>query len=294
MLLGNGQQKDTASGGQSFTASTRVLLPGGKTAPISTLKPGQKVLANDTKTGKTQPEAVTAVLVHHDTNLYDLTVKTSTGTEVIHTTASHLFWDLDKWVTANKLSKDERLKAPDGATVTVVSGTTPADHDGWMWDLTVPGNNDHDFYVLPAVGDDQAGYGVVAGGTPVLVHNNNDPCSVVSGVVSMGGRRGSAVVRNQLDQVRDDLLNANPDWDHVAGGRVAGSGAKLPEQAVVNPANPSQWRFPDLTFRLPDGSPFYVNTVDTYASGAATIREFEAAVDINLWGGGPVLMIPKP
>jgi hypothetical protein len=31
-------------------------------------------------------------------------------------------------------------------------------HDGWMWDLTVPGNDDHDFYVA-------------AGETPVLVHN---------------------------------------------------------------------------------------------------------------------------
>jgi len=37
---------------------------------------------------------------------------------------------------------------------------TPAAHDGWMWDLTVPGNGDHDFYV-------------VAGSTPVLVHNTN-------------------------------------------------------------------------------------------------------------------------
>jgi hypothetical protein len=30
-----------------------------------------------------------------------------------------------------------------------MGGSTPADHDGWMWDLTVPGNNDHDFYVVP-------------------------------------------------------------------------------------------------------------------------------------------------
>jgi hypothetical protein len=56
---------------------------------------------------------------------------------------------LDKWVTANKLSKNEHLKAPNGAAVTVVGGTVPKQHDGWMWDLTVPGNNDHDFYVIP-------------------------------------------------------------------------------------------------------------------------------------------------
>ena len=93
LLPGNNQNQGPTSGGQSFTADTQVLLPGGKTAPISSLKPGDKVLATDTKTGKDQTETVTAVEVHHDTNLYDLTVKTSHGTEVIHTTASHLFWD---------------------------------------------------------------------------------------------------------------------------------------------------------------------------------------------------------
>ena len=50
-------------------------------------------------------------------------------------------------------------RPPDGATVTVVGGTTPKLHDGWMWDLTVPGNNDHDFYIDVAT-------------AAVLVHND--------------------------------------------------------------------------------------------------------------------------
>jgi hypothetical protein len=54
------------------------------------------------------------------------------------------------------------LKTPDGQPAIVVGGSVPADHDGWMWDLTVPGNNDHDFYVQ-------------ASGTPVLVHNSDCP-----------------------------------------------------------------------------------------------------------------------
>ena len=29
----------------------------------------------------------------------------------------------------------------------LTGATPPKVHDGWMWDLTVPGNNDHDFYV---------------------------------------------------------------------------------------------------------------------------------------------------
>jgi hypothetical protein len=69
------------------------LLPGGKSVPIDSLKPGDTVLAADTKTGKDQPETVTAVEVNHDTDLYGLTVKTKSGTAVIHTTSSRLFWD---------------------------------------------------------------------------------------------------------------------------------------------------------------------------------------------------------
>jgi RHS repeat-associated protein len=163
-----------ALGGQSFTAGTLVLLASGKAVPISTLKVGDKVLADNTRTGKDQSETVTAVLVHHDTDLYNLTVKTTSGTEVIHTTASHLFWDpyLHYWVPAGKLKKGERLKTPDGSLAVADGGTTPKVHHGWMWDLTVPGNNDHDFYVLPADGDRSTYYRADRGGvTPILVHN---------------------------------------------------------------------------------------------------------------------------
>jgi len=155
-------------GGESFTAGTRVLLASGAAAAISQLNPGEKVLATNTKTGKTQAETITAVLVHHDTDLYDLTVKTAHGTAVIGTTANHLFWNPyhHYWISANKLSKNEHLKSANGAVAVVVGGTTPKQRDGWMWDLTVPGNNDHDFYV-------------VTGDTPVLVHNSGgmDGCS---------------------------------------------------------------------------------------------------------------------
>jgi RHS repeat-associated protein len=160
-------------GGSSFTPATPVLLASGKTVPISDLKTGDKILASDTKTGKDQPETVTAVLVHHDTNLYDLTVKAGRRTEIIHTTANHLLWAplLHQWIPAKQLKKGEHLKSPDGTTVTVVGGTTPADRDGWMWDLTVPGNNDHDFYVVSAEGSGHRLHHADA--VAVLVHNSS-------------------------------------------------------------------------------------------------------------------------
>ena len=80
-----GDAADAAAscGGMSFTAGTEVLLASGKAVPISSLKPGEKVLATNTKTGTTQAEAVAAVLVRHDTDLYDLRVKAGNRTAVI-------------------------------------------------------------------------------------------------------------------------------------------------------------------------------------------------------------------
>ena len=66
---------------------------------------------------------------------------------------------------ANKLSKNEHIKAPGGQVVTADGGTTPKQHDGWMWDLTV--QDDHDFYVEPAAVLPPSSVGPAA----VLVHN---------------------------------------------------------------------------------------------------------------------------
>jgi hypothetical protein len=148
----------------SFTATTKVLLADGRSKPISQLKPGDKVLATSTKTGKTQPEAVAAVLVSHDTGLYDLKIKAGSKTAVIHTTKDHPFWvpavggHGGQWIKAGGLRNGTRLRTPSGGTATVTGGWTPPQATGWMWDISVPGGNDHDFYIDVAA-------------TAVLVHN---------------------------------------------------------------------------------------------------------------------------
>ncbi len=136
--------------GQSFTPSTGVLLASGKTVPISQLQPGDKVLATNTKTGKTQAEPVAAVLVNHDTDLFDLTVLVGGRTVVIHTTSSHLFWDATthRWARAVALGHGDHLRVAGGSAALVLGGQAPADIAGFMWDLTVTG--DHDFYVSAA------------------------------------------------------------------------------------------------------------------------------------------------
>jgi len=145
-------------GGASFTAATRVLLASGAAVPIAALHRGEKVLATSTRTGKTRAEAVAAVLVHHDTNRYNLTIRTAHGTAVIHTTRTHLFWApaAHRWVKAAALRHGTHLATPGRGTATVTGGHTPGTRTDWMWDLTIPA--DHDFYIT-------------ARNTAVLVHN---------------------------------------------------------------------------------------------------------------------------
>jgi len=176
--------------GESFTASTGVLLASGAAVPISALKPGDKVLATNVKTGKTQPETVAAVLVHHDTDLYNLKVKTGHRTTVIHTTANHLFWDtyLHQWIAAAKLKKGEQLKTADGTLATAAGGYTPRITTGWMWDLTIP--TDHDFYIDTELAS-------------VLVHNCPRPTKANSYKSLNGGTfrtRGQAMQAAQQEQ----------------------------------------------------------------------------------------------
>ncbi|MBO0830736.1 MAG: hypothetical protein J2P28_00105 [Actinobacteria bacterium] len=111
---------------------------------------GEKVLATNTKTGKTQPETVAAALVRHDTDKYDLKVKAGGNTAVIHSTSSHLFWDPDshRWIKAAALKYGTHLRTPAGGTATALNGWTPRQATGSMWDLTIPG--DHDFYIQAA------------------------------------------------------------------------------------------------------------------------------------------------
>ena len=58
-----------------------------------------------------------------------------------------LIWS-NHWVAANQTIETASIfETPDGQSAVADGGSTPKIHDGWMWDLTVPGNNDHDFYV---------------------------------------------------------------------------------------------------------------------------------------------------
>jgi RHS repeat-associated protein len=211
-------------GGDSFTAATGVLLANGKTIPISSLKVGDKVKAVDTSTGKTQAKTVQAVLVHYDTNLYDLKVKTAHGVAVIDTTSNHLFWDpaTHKWIQAASLKHGEHLLTADGTQAIADGGYVPPDQDGWMWDLTI--QDDHDFYVIPAAITPAVSlhtYYAEVGNTPVLVHNDDggdDFNQAMSKALAWLGQRGFSAEKPTLG--RFGTIKGQPIGMQTADGKT--------------------------------------------------------------------------
>ncbi|MEW2118956.1 polymorphic toxin-type HINT domain-containing protein [Streptomyces sp. NPDC005474] len=144
----------------SFDPQTPVLMAGRKTKPIGKIKPGDRVESADPSTGKHRgPRVVTAHLVHHDDDLVDVTIHGADGHEAtLHTTSRHPFWDdtLHTWIPAGKLKPGHVLNTATDQHVridAVIARPGAAD----MYNLTV--QQLHTYYVL-------------AGTTPVLVHNS--------------------------------------------------------------------------------------------------------------------------
>ncbi|BEL03298.1 hypothetical protein Q0Z83_014890 [Actinoplanes sichuanensis] len=166
----------------SFDPSTLVLMADGSARPISEVTVGDEVQAKDPVTGEAGARQVTLLHSNRDLELTDVTVsdrplvgagksanegkgdrstRGPTESALLETTAHHPFWDATTgaWVDAADLVAGEStLVGPDGQIqyVTAVRNYTSAKV---MRDLTV---------------DDIHTYYVIAGATPVLVHNNNN------------------------------------------------------------------------------------------------------------------------
>ncbi|MGY1454770.1 polymorphic toxin-type HINT domain-containing protein [Streptomyces sp. SS8] len=144
----------------SFLPGATVLLADGTTKSIEDVEIGDKVVVTDPETGETTTREVVATIVtEDDKHFVDLTITTEDGPASLVSTTTHPFWveSEEKWLDAGKLTPGMSLRAPDGATVTVdeVRSFTKRQR---THDLTVQGI--HTYYVL-------------AGETPVLVHNSN-------------------------------------------------------------------------------------------------------------------------
>ncbi|KAK1183177.1 polymorphic toxin-type HINT domain-containing protein [Streptomyces sp. NBS 14/10] len=195
----------------SFIPGTKVLMADGTAKPIEDVKIGDKILATDPKTGKTTTKTVTAEikgegLKHLVKITLDLDGKRGNKTASVTATDSHPFWvpELNEWIDAKDLQPGQWIRTSAGTRIQI----TALKH--WTQQAKV-----HNLTIT-----DLHTYYVLAGSTPVLVHNSG-PCPTARFVTDANGvtidlkplGRGSTgrTAPNSLnEQLAMETVMANP------------------------------------------------------------------------------------
>ncbi|MGW0207099.1 polymorphic toxin-type HINT domain-containing protein, partial [Streptomyces sp. NPDC003233] len=149
---------------QCFPAGTKILMANAGTENIETIHPGDTVLATDPITGRTAPRKVSRLIITDgDKHFDELTITTPDGPRKLTATYEHPFWSpsAHQWVKAHDLTPGTTLLSTGGTTVRVQANRA-FDQRTRTYNLTV---------------DDLHTYYVLAGATPVLVHNSSS-CSI--------------------------------------------------------------------------------------------------------------------
>ncbi|MGW7306320.1 ricin-type beta-trefoil lectin domain protein [Streptomyces sp. NPDC054835] len=151
--------------GNSFVEGTEVLMADSTTKPIEKIEPGDKVVATDPDTGETRVETVTADIKGHGLkNLVKVTIdidgEAGSQTAEVTATDGHPFWvpELGEWIDATDLKSGQWLQTSAGTRVQITAVARWTKPGTTVYNLTV--SSLHTYYVL-------------AGQTPVLVHNSN-------------------------------------------------------------------------------------------------------------------------
>ncbi|MCX5535759.1 polymorphic toxin-type HINT domain-containing protein [Streptomyces sp. NBC_00006] len=234
-----GKIKKVVSAGRKgckcFLAGTGVLMADGNSKNIEDVELGDKVIATDPKTGKTSEREVTATIItDSDKQFTDLTLSTDDGTEHLTATHEHPFWSVSqhKWIPAGKLKPGMTLRTNTGRTVEV---TATHHHEDRVrtYNLTVEGQ--HTYYVL-------------AGQTPILVHNSNCPLTggFKAGVSSdeiadiNRGFGGETLLSGSPANTLANASRYTSFWDKsavvirdIAGSHMFNNGNKRTAQATV-------------------------------------------------------------
>ncbi|MEY2233052.1 polymorphic toxin-type HINT domain-containing protein, partial [Streptomyces sp. BF23-30] len=171
----------------SFPAGTPVLMGDGATRPIERIEIGDTVLATDPASGTTGPRRVEATIyTPDDRDFTSITLRPQDGRGSLTATDHHPFWaeTRKQWTDAADLNTGDTLRTPDGTTVEIEKVTRWKDLQP-AYNLTV--NDLHTYYVL-------------AGTTPVLVHNAS--CGFIPGAVP----DAAAINRGSLVKLKDKQL----------------------------------------------------------------------------------------
>jgi RHS repeat-associated protein len=168
-------------GCKCFLTGTDVLMADGTTKDIEDVELGDEVLATDPETGETGPRKVTRLVVtEEDKHFNELSIATADGIEKLTATHEHPFWSPSErdWIEAGELTAGMALRTDTGDTV-IVTGNRAFTRHARTYNLTVDGL--HTYYVL-------------AGATPVLVHNSTCPSFIAD-------QAGNIVALPQIQKV---------------------------------------------------------------------------------------------
>ncbi|UZK52786.1 polymorphic toxin-type HINT domain-containing protein [Streptomyces drozdowiczii] len=236
----------------SFAPGTGVLLADGTQKAIEDVEVGDVVRTTDVGTGVSVDRKVIDTITTDDDKYFtDVTIADGGKLSSVIATDTHPFWvpNADEWVEAGDLVVGQWLKTSQGDRVRIVALRHYVERQR-THDLTI--QDIHAYYVL-------------AGSTPVLVHNSNGSCGVWQSEFDNlpKGRQGH--VREMPDE--QTMRDAFERW--TAGAeQLPARGPKIPD-----------------VYRLEDGTVIQWRTAS--ASGGAT-------VDIQPGSGGKPMKVHLP
>lgn len=188
--------------GNSFTASTLVLMADGSRKPIKDVRLGDLVMATNPVTGESGPRKVIDLIHHYGPHVM-VAVRLADGT-TIDATDEHPFWVTNRggsgvsdgsWVDAIDLRFGDRVVTDEDRQILVVA-TAASEQDLTAFNLTVKGL--HTFHVS---------------GLDVLVHNEDSPV----GTVFRDGKYKFQIFSN----------DHGPAHGHLQGPGIKGHGIQL-------------------------------------------------------------------
>ncbi|MGW4551869.1 polymorphic toxin-type HINT domain-containing protein [Streptomyces violaceorubidus] len=232
---GKGNRVAKSLGCKCFLAGTDVLMADGATKDIEDIRPGDEVMAKDPETGEEGPRKVTRLIRTEDDKYFNvLAIATEDGIEKLTATHEHPFWSPseDAWVEAGNLTPGTTLLTNDGDTVLVTGNHAYISHAA-TYNLTV--DDIHTYYVL-------------AGQTPVLVHNAGEcpttgiPHGALGEMATLDRLQSSGYTNitrevrfktSQDDVFRADFVAQDPSGRWVAVEVKTGRGASLTENQKI-------------------------------------------------------------
>ncbi|MFJ1547637.1 polymorphic toxin-type HINT domain-containing protein [Streptomyces sp. NPDC088246] len=216
------RERDTADCAKphSFPPGTQVLLADGTHRAIEDIRIGDRVTATDPERGLTVGRPVTNVITtENDEDFTRLTITTGRGPTAITATGNHPFWLTDdkRWADAEDVRVGDELRSSTGSPL-LVTGLLDQHGRQRTHDLTVA--DLHTYYVL-------------AGATPVLVHNST-PCGPDLDALSQSGMRPAKGNTTHAGREYQKHMNRG-DLPVVPGKQLKSAGQDLLDDILTNP-----------------------------------------------------------